>query len=61
MWQIGVWERDEGLAEQVSALAQGVPALVRACLHPALLAGTPLDLLVVSPGATGWEIGRAHV
>ena len=45
MWQIGVWERDEGLAEQVSALAQGVPALVRACLHPALLA----------------EIGRAHV
>lgn len=54
MWQIGVWERDEGLAEQVSALAQGVPALVRACLHPALLAGTPLDLLVVSPGATGW-------
>ena len=43
MWQIGVWERDEGLAERVSALAQGTPALVRACRHPALLAGTPLD------------------
>ena len=54
MWQIGVWERDEGLAERVSALAQGSSALVRACRHPALLAGTPLDLLVVSPGATGW-------
>ena len=54
MWQIGVWERDEGLADWVSALAQGSSALVRACRHPALLAGTPLDLLVVSPGATGW-------
>ena len=54
MWQIGVWERDEGLAERVSRLAEGVPALVRACRHPALLAGLALDLLVVSPGATGW-------
>ena len=54
MWQIGVWERDEGLADRVSALVRGVPALVRACRHPALLAGTPMDLLVVSPGATGW-------
>ena len=54
MWQIGVWERDEGLAERVSRLAQGAPALVRACRHPALLAGLSLDLLVVSPGATGW-------
>ena len=53
MWQIGVWERDEGLADRVSALVRGVPALVRACRHPALLAGTPMDLLVVSPGATG--------
>lgn len=54
MWQIGVWERDEGLAEGVSRLAQGCPALVRACRHPALLAGLELDLLVVSPLATGW-------
>ena len=54
MWQIGVWERDEGLAERVSLLAEGLPALVRACRHPALLAGLTLDLLVVSPGASGW-------
>jgi len=54
MWQIGVWEQGEGLAERVSALAEGCHALVRACSHPALLAGAELDLLVVSPGATGW-------
>lgn len=53
MWQIGVWEHGEGLAEQVSRLAEGC-ALVRACSHPALLAGWELDLLVVSPSATGW-------
>ena len=55
MWQIGVWERDEGLAERLSLLAEGSspPALVRACRHPALLAGLELDLLVVSPLATG--------
>ncbi len=54
MWQIGVWERDEGLAERISRMAEGFPALVRACRHPALLAGVGLDLLVVSPGASGW-------
>lgn len=54
MWQIGVWEQEEGLAERISALAEGCSALVRACSHPALLAGVDLDLLIVSPGATGW-------
>lgn len=54
MRQIGVWEQGEGLAERVTALAEGQHALVRACSHPALLAGIGLDLLVVSPGATGW-------
>ena len=54
MWQIGVWEQDEGLAGRISALAQGHSAMVRACSHPALLAGINLDLLVVSPGAMGW-------
>lgn len=54
MWQIGVWEQDEGLAERVSTLAEGCSALVRACSHPALLTGVNLDLLVVSPGAVGW-------
>ncbi len=53
MWQIGVWEQNEGLAERLSRLGEG-RALIRACSHPALLAGTALDLLVVSPGATGW-------
>ena len=54
MWQIGVWEQEEGLAERVAALVSGCRAMVRACRHPALLAGQELDLLVVSPGATGW-------
>ncbi len=54
MWQIGVWERDEGLAQRVSRMAEDRSALVRACRHPALLAGLPLDLLVVSPRAVGW-------
>lgn len=53
MWQIGVWEQEEGLARHISALARG-SAMVRACGHPALLAGIGLDLLVVSPGAVGW-------
>ena len=61
MWQIGVWERDEGLAERVSRLAERASALVRACRHPALLAGLSLDLLVVSPGAMGWAgAGSLH-
>lgn len=53
MRQIGVWEHGEGLAEQVARMAEGT-ALVRACSHPALLAGVDLDLLIISPGATGW-------
>ena len=53
MWQVGVWEQGEGLAEQVSRFSEG-RALVRACSHPALLAGVELDLLIVSPGAMGW-------
>ncbi len=54
MLQVGVWEQGEGLAERVCALAAGCPVLVRACSHPALLAGQPLELLIVSPGAVGW-------
>ena len=61
MWQIGVWERDEGLAEGVTRLAEGLPALVRACRHPALLAGLALYLRVVSPGASGWAGAGALV
>lgn len=54
MWQIGVWERDEGLAEQVAALAGGAGTLVRGGRHPAQLMGRNFDLLVVSPQAAGW-------
>lgn len=54
MWQIGVWEKDEGLAEQVAELAESQPALVRCGRHPAQLAGRAFDLLVVSPQAAGW-------
>ncbi len=54
MWQIGVWEQNEGLTDRVMALAEKGTALVRACRHPALLAGVALDVLIVSPGATGW-------
>ena len=54
MWQIGIWEQNEGLAERVAELTPPGSALVRACRHPALLAGLKLDLLGVSPGTTGW-------
>lgn len=53
MWQIGVWERNEGLAEQISALSRGV-ALVRSGSHPAQLANRDYDLLIISPQAAGW-------
>ena len=44
MWQIGVWEQEEGLAERVAALVSGCRAMVRACRHPALLAGQETKL-----------------
>lgn len=53
MWQIGVWEEQEGLGELVERLT-GDRAQVRRGNHPALLTGDPLDLLVVSPAAVGW-------
>ena len=54
MWQMGVWERDEGLAEQLTGLGRGSSALLRAGRHPAQLSGRVFDLLVVSPRAAGW-------
>ena len=54
MWQIGVWERDEGLAEGVSRLAQGTSALVRACRHRAVRGGGAVDVIMVARGASGW-------
>lgn len=54
MWQIGVWEQSEGLTQLVRTLTGPERAQVRDGNHPALLAGEPLDLLVVSPTAVGW-------
>ena len=63
MRRIGIWERNEGLCE---ALREDVKkyGLVSPRLycgrHPAELTGESLDLLVVSPRATGWA-GAASV
>lgn len=63
MRRIGVWERNEGLVEALredlgnSDLSR--PVIYRG-RHPAELAGESLDLLVVSPRATGWA-GAASV
>lgn len=57
MQRVGVWERNEGLCEafredlKQSGLER--PEIYRG-RHPAELAGEVLDLLVVSPRATGW-------
>ena len=52
MYQIGVWEQNEGLGPLARELAG--KSKVREAEHPALLAGTEYDLLVVSPRAVGW-------
>lgn len=63
MRRVGVWERGEGLCEALKEdLKNGGldrPSLYRG-RHPAELAGEELDLLVVSPHATGWA-GAASV
>ncbi len=63
MRRVGVWERNEGLCEVVQGdlKCSGLdrPEIYRG-RHPAELAGEMLDLLVVSPRATGWA-GAASV
>lgn len=63
MRRVGVWERNEGLCEaaQEDLKRSGLdrPEIYRG-RHPAELAGEVLDLLVVSPRATGWA-GAASV
>lgn len=57
MFRVGIWERGEGIAAtirtglQTSGTAE--PALI-AGDHPACWADRPLDLLILSPCATGW-------
>ena len=58
MRRVGIWERDEGLyASLEKSLRQSSlpthPTMVRG-RHPAEFAGENLDLLVISPNATGW-------
>ena len=57
MRRIGVWERGEGLCDTLKGdLRSGIPepaGLFRG-RHPAELSVGTLDLLVVSPQATGW-------
>lgn len=63
MRRVGVWERGEGLCDALESRlrcsAVPLPLLLRG-RHPAELAGESLDLLVVSPRATGWA-GAASV
>jgi len=54
VFQIGIWERDEGILEAVQDRLPVDTACLRPGRHPADLAGMELDLLVVSPGAVGW-------
>lgn len=54
MVRVGVWERDEGILSAVSAGAQGLEFQLMGGRHPAELAIQPLDLLVISPCASGW-------
>lgn len=54
MWQIGIWEQNEGFEELVRQLTEGTGAVIRAGSHPALLVGEDMDLLIVSPTAVGW-------
>ena len=63
MRRVGVWERGEGLCDVLKEdLKTGKTertGLLRG-RHPAELAGEVLDLLVISPQATGWA-GAASV
>lgn len=63
MRRVGVWERNEGLCRAIGEIlsknGQARPIFLRG-QHPAELAGENLDLLVVSPTATGWA-GAASV
>lgn len=63
MRRVGIWERGEGLCEAIgeSMSRSGLECPTLFCgRHPAELAGESLDLLVVSPAATGWA-GAASV
>lgn len=56
MKKVGVWERDEGIFETVEARvkSRGEEIELLRGRHPADFSGKRLDLLCISPGATGW-------
>lgn len=54
VFQVGIWERNEGIAAAVRDRLPPGLAHVRSGAHPAELAGEPLDLLAAAPGATAW-------
>lgn len=62
MGNIGIWEKGEGVGRYVerflSAAGRETGRLLRA-EHPAQLAGVPLELLVIAPGAVGWAGAEA--
>ena len=58
MWQIGVWERDEGLAERISCLSEGKPSPDPGLSSPGAAVGLDLDLLIVSPRR--YRMGRGR-
>jgi len=59
VWQIGIWEENEGLSKFATELIGPERAQIHSGNHPALLTGDILDLLVVSPSAVGWAGGAA--
>lgn len=59
--RVGIWERNEGISAAVRAGLGAASAQLRVGNHPAEFAVSPLDLLCVSPGSSGWAgAGAVH-
>ncbi len=56
MKQVGIWERDEGIFQAVEDNLSSAGETIRLLRgrHPADFTAGPLDLLCISPAATGW-------
>ncbi len=54
LFQVGIWTQDGGILPAVREKLPPGRAWLKTGRHPAELAGAPLDLLVVAPGATAW-------
>jgi hypothetical protein len=51
---VGVWEWEEGIAAALATRLAGEEYRLLSGRHPGELAVSPLDLLVISPGARSW-------